>query len=145
MLRSLIETGPPEAAYPSCSCYIIAVKVRLSTGLMLGRGKRGITAYGQLCNIGPAHRPQPTVLDDVPATTDQPLIPLRAAVRACKSATTGSARVGIRLFTGQKGAPARRGLPPRTPRRMGCCPRCSNPSLPPTPGPVVDKLARNLR
>src|ERR1700733_13861097 len=36
-----------------------------------------------------------------PATSYQPLIPLRAAVRACKSATTGSARVGIRLFTGQ--------------------------------------------
>ena len=38
----------------------------------------------------------------LPVTTDQPLIPLRAAVRACKSATTGPARVGIRLFTDQK-------------------------------------------
>jgi hypothetical protein len=28
-------------------------------------------------------------------------MPLRAAVSACKSATTGHVRVGIRLFTGQ--------------------------------------------
>jgi hypothetical protein len=42
-------------------------------------------------------------------TTDQPLIPLRAAVRACKSAATGPARVGIRLFTGQKPASCKRG------------------------------------
>jgi hypothetical protein len=30
----------------------------------------------------------------------------------------------------QKGARCRAGLPPRTPRRMGCRPRCFNPSLP---------------
>jgi hypothetical protein len=40
-------------------------------------------------------------IEGLPVATDQPLIPLRAAVRACKSAATGPARVGIRLFTGQ--------------------------------------------
>ena len=36
----------------------------------------------------------------------------------------------LNSYTDQKACSCKAGLPPRTPRRMGCRPRCFNPSLP---------------